>query len=63
METSLRITEVQLRIEREKRAIAERRLEVIKEERRNPFIVPAVFKAFVEVSQLTNGISTKNIAT
>ena len=56
MEISLKIIDVELRIEREKRTIAERRLEEVERECRNPFIVPAVFKAFVEVSRLTNGM-------
>jgi hypothetical protein len=46
-----------LRVEREKRAIAERRLEAVEKERQNPFIVPAVFKAFVEISRLTNDMT------
>jgi hypothetical protein len=56
MEISLKIVDEKLRIEREKRTIAEQHLEEVERECRNPFIVPAVFKAFVEVSRLTNGM-------
>jgi hypothetical protein len=57
VELELQIIGVKLNIEREKRAVAERRLEAIERKRSKPFVVPAVFKAFVEVSRLTNGMS------
>lgn len=50
----LRLTEVekQLRDERERRTRAERALEDVERECRSPFVVPALFRAFMTISEL-----------
>jgi type II secretory pathway component PulM len=47
--------ETELQAEREKRRRLEDAIEDIRRERREPFVVPALLDAFIEISKLTNG--------
>jgi len=46
---------VQLQIERQKRVEAEQALKDVERECKEPFVVPALLKAFVNISKLTSG--------
>jgi len=52
--TRLQITERSLQTERKKRIEAEQALEDIERECKEPFIVPALLKGFIEISKLTS---------
>lgn len=46
-------------VDREKRIIAEKRLSGIKTECREPFVTPALFEAFLQISQLTTAVTDR----
>lgn len=52
LESRLAQMEAELREERERRIRAERALEDVERECRSPFIVPALFRAFMTISEL-----------
>jgi hypothetical protein len=52
MELQLQAVHLKLEVERNKRAIAEQSLMDVERERKEPFVVPALLKAFIKISQL-----------
>jgi hypothetical protein len=52
--TKLQDAELSLQAERKRRVEAEQALEDIERECKEPFIVPALLKAFINISKLTN---------
>lgn len=52
--TRLKMVESELRAERKRREEAEAALNDIERECREPFIVPALFDAFVSISRITS---------
>lgn len=53
-ELKLHAVQRDLDMEKEKRAAAERALNSAEKECREPFVVPALFEAFLKISKLTN---------
>ena len=51
-ELQLRAVQLKLEVEQNKRAIAEQSLKDVERECKEPFVVPALLKAFIKISQL-----------
>jgi hypothetical protein len=54
MELQLQAVQLKLELEKERRASAEDSLKDIERECRKPFVVPALLKAFIKISQLSS---------
>lgn len=54
MEIRLHGMQLQLDMEQERRATAERHLREVEQECREPFVVPSLLEAFIKMSQLTS---------
>jgi hypothetical protein len=54
LELQLQAMQLKLEVEQNKRAIAERSLKDVERERKEPFVVPALLKAFIKISQLSS---------
>jgi hypothetical protein len=54
IELQLRAVQLKLELEQDKRAIAERSLKDVERECKEPFVVPALLKAFIKISRLSS---------
>jgi len=54
MELRLQTMQLKLDLEQERRAAAEQSLKDIERECREPFVVPALLKAFITISQISS---------
>jgi len=55
LKTRLNSSETELESERSRRVLAEQCLKDVERECRDPFVVPALLKAFINISQITGG--------
>ena len=53
-ELQLQAVHLKLEVEQNKRAIAEQSLKDVERECKEPFVVPALLKAFIKISQLSS---------
>jgi hypothetical protein len=54
VELQLQAVQLKLELEQEKRAAADQLLKDVERERKEPFVVPALLKAFIKISQLSS---------
>jgi hypothetical protein len=61
MELQLQAAQLKLEMERERRAAAEQSLKDVERECRGPFVVPALLKAFIKISELSSAAMDMSI--